>query len=111
MRAPLCDLCLDQTGTSEKPDACNAELNVSVVLLIARVCSLSCTLVTVLENQFLQGQTSSISMEEMSLPSNHEAADSETTVSPQSKMGKTPKAGEKASEEAIKSWKENGFSR
>ncbi|KAG5250348.1 tRNA (adenine(58)-N(1))-methyltransferase non-catalytic [Salix suchowensis] len=83
VRAPLCDLCLDQTGTSEKPDACNAELN---------------------------GQTSSISMEEMSLPSNHEAADPETTVSPQSKMGKTPKAGEKASEEAIKSWKENGFS-
>ncbi|KAJ6392281.1 hypothetical protein OIU77_026102 [Salix suchowensis] len=75
VRAPL--------RTSEKPDACNAELN---------------------------GQTSSISMEEMSLPSNHEAADSETTVSPQSKMGKTPKAGEKASEEAIKSWKENGFS-
>jgi tRNA (adenine-N(1)-)-methyltransferase non-catalytic subunit len=50
-------------------------------------------------------------MEEMSLPSNHEAADSETIVSPQIKMGKPPKSGEKASEEAIKSWKENGFSR
>jgi tRNA (adenine-N(1)-)-methyltransferase non-catalytic subunit len=44
----------------------------------------------------------------MPLPSKHEAADSQT---PQSKMGKAPKAGEKASEEALKSWKENGFSR
>ncbi|XP_034919618.1 uncharacterized protein [Populus alba] len=83
VRAPLRDLCLDQTGTSEIIDASNAELN---------------------------GQTSPIKMEEMSLPSNHEAADSETIVSPQIKMGKPPKAGEKASEEAIKSWKENGFS-
>ncbi|KAJ6405895.1 hypothetical protein OIU84_013794 [Salix udensis] len=99
VRAPLRDLCLDQTGTSEKPDACNAELNVGTSEKPDA------------SNAELNGQTSSISMEEMSLPSNHEAADSETTVSPQSKMGKTPKAGEKASEEAIKSWKENGFSR
>ncbi|KAJ6684767.1 TRANSLATION INITIATION FACTOR EIF3-RELATED [Salix purpurea] len=98
VRAPLCDLCLDQTGTSEKPDACNAELNVGTSEK-PDAC-----------NAELNGQTSSISMEEMSLPSNHEAADPETAVSPQSKMGKTPKAGEKASEEAIKSWKENGFS-
>uniref|UniRef100_A0A6N2KTB6 tRNA (adenine(58)-N(1))-methyltransferase non-catalytic subunit TRM6 n=1 Tax=Salix viminalis TaxID=40686 RepID=A0A6N2KTB6_SALVM len=98
VRAPLRDLCLDQTGTSEKPDACNAELNVGTSEKPD-----DC-------NAEVNGQTSSISMEEMSLPSNHEAADSETTVSPQSKMGKTPKAGEKASEEAIKSWKENGFS-
>jgi tRNA (adenine-N(1)-)-methyltransferase non-catalytic subunit len=47
----------------------------------------------------------------MPLPSKHEAADSQTIVSPQSKMGKAPKAGEKASEEALKLWKENGFSR
>ncbi|KAF9686731.1 hypothetical protein SADUNF_Sadunf02G0019900 [Salix dunnii] len=98
VRAPLRDLCLDQTGTSEKPDACNAELNVGTSEK-PDAC-----------NAELNGQTSSISMEEMSLPSNHEAADSETTVSPQSKLGKIPKAGEKASEEAIKSWKENGFS-
>ncbi|KAI5590045.1 hypothetical protein BDE02_05G202800 [Populus trichocarpa] len=82
VRAPLHDLCSDQTGT-KKIDSCNAELNV---------------------------QISTISIEEMPLPSKHEAADSQTIVSPQSKMGKAPKAGEKASEEALKSWKENGFS-
>ncbi|CAK7346222.1 unnamed protein product [Dovyalis caffra] len=49
-------------------------------------------------------------MEETSLPSEQEVADSETIVSPQSKTGKAPKAGEKASEEALMSWKENGFS-
>ncbi|KAH8509577.1 hypothetical protein H0E87_011362 [Populus deltoides] len=82
VRAPLHDLCSDQTGT-KKIDSCNAELNV---------------------------QISTISIEEMPLPSKHEAADSQTIVSPQSKMGKAPKAGEKASEEALKLWKENGFS-
>ena len=35
----------------------------------------------------------------------------ETTLSPASKFCKVPKAGEKASQEALKLWKENGFSR
>ncbi|KDP36934.1 hypothetical protein JCGZ_08225 [Jatropha curcas] len=58
------------------------------------------------------GQTSSISMAEMSLSSEPEAADidPDPTASPASKISKVHKAGERATDEALKLWKENGFS-
>eukprot|EP00257_Ricinus_communis_P018372 XP_015577080.1 tRNA (adenine(58)-N(1))-methyltransferase non-catalytic subunit trm6 [Ricinus communis] len=57
-------------------------------------------------------QNSSISMEEIPESSENQVADldHDATASPISKMSKAPKAGERASEEALKLWKENGFS-
>lgn len=89
VRASLNDLCLAQGGTSKQigahEDAPIVESN---------------------------GQTSSINMEEITQSSEHEAADLDldSTVSPASKMSKVPKAGERAPHEALKLWKENGFS-
>ncbi|XP_065881928.1 uncharacterized protein [Euphorbia lathyris] len=57
-------------------------------------------------------QSSSVSMEEIPQSSEHQNADLDqnTSVSPRSKMGKAQKPGEKAPHEALKSWKEHGFS-
>lgn len=52
-------------------------------------------------------------MEEVSKSSENDVADldRDTNVSPTSKMNKAPKAGEGAPQEALKLWRENGFSR
>ncbi|XP_038715671.1 tRNA (adenine(58)-N(1))-methyltransferase non-catalytic subunit trm6-like [Tripterygium wilfordii] len=89
VRCPLSDLSLTQNGTSEQnseqADPCKMELNEEI--------------------------SSAVSADEIS-PSQHE--DSvllpESTVSPGNRIGKAPKAGEQASQEVIKTWKENGFS-
>lgn len=56
--------------------------------------------------------SSSVGTEEIT-PTENEKSDliSETTVSPVNKTGKSTKAGNKASKQAIDLWKENGFSR
>ncbi|OAY50593.1 tRNA (adenine(58)-N(1))-methyltransferase non-catalytic subunit trm6 isoform X1 [Manihot esculenta] len=89
VRAPLNDLCLAQSETSKQiglhEDAPAVESN---------------------------GPTSSINMEEVSKSSENDVADldRDTNVSPTSKMNKAPKAGEGAPQEALKLWRENGFS-
>ncbi|XP_038704457.1 tRNA (adenine(58)-N(1))-methyltransferase non-catalytic subunit trm6-like isoform X2 [Tripterygium wilfordii] len=90
VRCPLSDFSLTQNGTSEQnyeqADPCNMELNEEI--------------------------SSAVSAEETS-PSSHQEDSGllpESTVSPGSKIGKAPKAGEQASQEVIKTWKENGFS-
>lgn len=55
----------------------------------------------------------SVSMDESAISSESGMLDlvAETSTSPVTKASKTPKPGEKASQEAISFWKENGFSR
>lgn len=52
--------------------------------------------------------TSDIMVEEISVTAEARVVE---TVTPQSKIIKAPKAGAKASKEAIEMWQENGFSR
>lgn len=62
----------------------------------------------------MQHQVSStVSVEEISSPSEKEMSDliPETSDSLVNKSGKSRKAGNKASQQAIDLWKENGFSR
>ncbi|KAH7567143.1 hypothetical protein JRO89_XS07G0023200 [Xanthoceras sorbifolium] len=92
VRAPLSDLSLAQNGTSAQTDQhgniCNMEIQSNDQI------------------------SSSVSMEDISLSSENVVSDiiPETTLSPVSKFCKAPKAGEKASQEALTLWKENGFS-
>ncbi|KAJ0025188.1 hypothetical protein Pint_09387 [Pistacia integerrima] len=83
VRASLTDFSLSQNETSEQSDQ-NEHERVS----------------------------SSVIMEDVSFPSENGVSDlhSEATLSPVNKVCKSPKAGEKASQEAFKLWKENGFS-
>jgi tRNA (adenine-N(1)-)-methyltransferase non-catalytic subunit len=57
--------------------------------------------------------SSSVGMEEIPPSTENEITDliPETTVSLVNKMGKSTKAGNKAPQQAIDLWKENGFSR
>lgn len=57
--------------------------------------------------------SSTVSVEEISSPSKKEMSDliPETSDSLVNKSGKSRKAGNKASQQAIELWKENGFSR
>jgi tRNA (adenine-N(1)-)-methyltransferase non-catalytic subunit len=57
--------------------------------------------------------SSSVGMEEIPPSTENEIADiiPETTVSLVNKMSKSTKAGNKAPQQAIDLWKENGFSR
>uniref|UniRef100_A0A2P2KXN6 tRNA (adenine(58)-N(1))-methyltransferase non-catalytic subunit TRM6 n=2 Tax=Rhizophora mucronata TaxID=61149 RepID=A0A2P2KXN6_RHIMU len=89
VRASLDDLCLSQTGAPEQIDGDERSCDVNS-----------------------NGQTSPFGMEEVSHSAECEIADldPQTFVSPASQMNKVPKAGEKASREALKLWKENGFS-
>lgn len=93
--------------------------NVGGTSLIS-TCMPSLDPLTVSEDQLVQEQIPSHgslpisdSMEEISVSSENGMANPipETTVSPINKTFKSAKAGEKASQEAIKLWKENGFSR
>ncbi|KAK1554742.1 hypothetical protein Q3G72_016672 [Acer saccharum] len=92
VRAPLSDFSLAQNGTSAQTnsheDVCNMEIQSNDQI------------------------SSSIVMEDISISSENVVSDivPETTLSPASKFCKVPKAGEKASQEALKLWKENGFS-
>ncbi|KAL5778191.1 hypothetical protein ACOSP7_011117 [Xanthoceras sorbifolium] len=92
VRAPLSNLSLAQNGTSAQTDQhgniCNMEIQSNDQI------------------------SSSVSMEDISLSSENVVSDiiPETTLSPVSKFCKAPKAGEKASQEALMLWKENGFS-
>ena len=55
--------------------------------------------------------SSSVGTEEITPENEKSELISETTVSPVNKTGKSTKAGNKASKQAIDLWKENGFSR
>lgn len=58
-------------------------------------------------------KSSSVSMEDISLSSENAVSDLilESNHSPVNKISKSHKVGEKASQETLKLWKENGFSR
>ncbi|KAK0575436.1 hypothetical protein LWI29_000469 [Acer saccharum] len=107
VRAPLRDLSLAQNGTSAQTnpheDVCNMEIQsndqISSSVGMEDISSSSENVV-------------SDSVPETSLSSENVVSDIvlETTLSPASKFCKAPKAGDKASQEALKLWKENGFS-
>ncbi|KAK9270304.1 hypothetical protein L1049_025882 [Liquidambar formosana] len=86
VRCPLTDLSLAQNGISEQIDQQDV--------------------------RNMEMQSNSVSMEEITVSSENGMLElvPETTVSPVTKTFKSTKAGEKASQEAIKLWKENGFS-
>lgn len=92
VRAPLTDLSLSQNGTSEQ------------IHQQEDVIDMEC-----LPNNQM---SSSVGMEEIPPSTENEITDliPETTVSLVNKMGKSTKAGNKASQQAIDLWKENGFS-
>ncbi|WCJ35114.1 tRNA (adenine(58)-N(1))-methyltransferase non-catalytic subunit trm6 [Euphorbia peplus] len=89
VRAPLTDLCLSQDEISERTCADEGGRNMES-----------------------HDQSLSISMDEIPQTSEHQSVDIDQTtdVAPKSKIGKAQKAGDKASQEALKSWKEHGFS-
>lgn len=91
VRSPLTDLSLSQNGTSEQIHQQGDDLNMECLS----------------NNQM----SSSVGTEEIT-PTENEKSDliSEATVSPVNKTGKSTKAGNKASKQAIDLWKENGFS-
>ncbi|OMO75411.1 hypothetical protein COLO4_26158 [Corchorus olitorius] len=92
LRCSLDDLCSVQSGTDEKADQ---QENVRTV--------------EIRSNE----QTSvSVSMEEVDLSTDNGVGDllPENDLSTVSKTCKAPKAGDKASKESMKSWRENGFS-
>ncbi|KAL0017009.1 hypothetical protein SO802_004078 [Lithocarpus litseifolius] len=91
VRSPLTDLSLSQNRTSEQIHQQGDDINMECLS----------------NNQM----SSSVGMEEIT-PTENEKSDliSETTVSPVNKTGKSTKAGNKASKQAIDLWKENGFS-
>ncbi|XP_030950733.1 tRNA (adenine(58)-N(1))-methyltransferase non-catalytic subunit trm6 [Quercus lobata] len=91
VRSPLTDLSLSQNGTSEQIHQQGDDINMECLS----------------NNQI----SSSVGTEEIT-PTENEKSDliSETTVSPVNKTGKSTKAGNKASKQAIDLWKENGFS-
>lgn len=92
VRAPLTDLSLSQNGTSEQ------------IHQQEDVIDMEC-----LPNNQM---SSSVGMEEIPPSTENEIADiiPETTVSLVNKMSKSTKAGNKAPQQAIDLWKENGFS-
>lgn len=92
VRAPLTDLSLSQNGTSEQ------------IHQQEDVIDMEC-----LPNNQM---SSSVGMEEIPPSTENEITDliPETTVSLVNKMGKSTKAGNKAPQQAIDLWKENGFS-
>ncbi|TXG52071.1 hypothetical protein EZV62_021240 [Acer yangbiense] len=100
--------------TNSHEDVCNMEIQSNVShfsLFLAEV--LFCSSVIYLEDLSVQDQISSyVVMEDISISSENVVSDivPETTLSPASKFCKAPNAGEKASQEALKLWKENGFS-
>ncbi|XP_050267659.1 uncharacterized protein LOC126712391 [Quercus robur] len=91
VRSPLTDLSLSQNGTSEQIHQQGDDINMECLS----------------NNQI----SSSVGTEDIT-PTENEKSDliSETTVSPVNKTGKSTKAGNKASKQAIDLWKENGFS-
>lgn len=91
VRSPLTDLSLSQNGTSEQIHQQGDDINMECLS----------------NNQI----SSSVGTEDITSTEN-EKSDliSETTVSPVNKTGKSTKAGNKASKQAIDLWKENGFS-
>lgn len=91
VRSPLTDLSLFQNGTSEQIHQQGDDINMECLS----------------NNQI----SSSVGTEDIT-PTENEKSDliSETTVSPVNKTGKSTKAGNKASKQAIDLWKENGFS-
>ncbi|KAF3943581.1 hypothetical protein CMV_029878 [Castanea mollissima] len=98
VRSPLTDLSLSQNGTSEQIHQQGDEINQQ-----GDEINMEC-----LSNNQM---SSSVGMEEIS-PTENDTSDviSETTVSPVNRTGKSTKAGNKASKQAIDLWKENGFS-
>lgn len=92
VRAPLTDLSLSQNGTSEQ------------IHQQEDVIDMEC-----LPNNQM---SSSVGMEEIPPSTENEITDliPETTVSLVNKMSKSTKAGNKAPQQAIDLWKENGFS-
>lgn len=121
VRSPISDL-LSQKESPEQnrphDDVCNVEIesNVSSTSLILWSV-LSYCLNTSSEDMMLQDQMcASVSMEEISHSSENGISDlgaenTENTTIPAIKACKATKAGEKASQEIIGLWKENGFSR
>ncbi|KAJ8762192.1 hypothetical protein K2173_007347 [Erythroxylum novogranatense] len=87
VRASLDDLCLGQAEISEKIDQHDNGIEDDSKV-----------------------QNSSVNMEALHLAEHDIDLDPQTSVSEVSQMCKAPKPGEKASEEAIKLWRRNGFS-
>lgn len=92
VRSPLTELFLPQSGTSEAIHQREGGLN--------------------MESLSNHQMSSTVSVEEISSPSKKEMSDliPETSDSLVNKSGKSRKAGNKASQQAIELWKENGFS-
>ncbi|CAN0872101.1 tRNA (adenine(58)-N(1))-methyltransferase non-catalytic subunit trm6 [Linum grandiflorum] len=88
LRTSLDDLCSAQPGTSDQIVKHESENHME-----------------------LHEKTSAISMEDISLPSDHEVVDvSAETTAKTIKINKSPKHGEKPSLETFQLWKEQGFS-
>ncbi|XP_028099982.1 tRNA (adenine(58)-N(1))-methyltransferase non-catalytic subunit TRM6-like [Camellia sinensis] len=119
VQCSLTDLCSTQNETSvqigQAGDAIGSQSNVGGDTSLLFRCILSHGFLTVPADNFVQEEKSPLCSESMdgtALSSEHGMLDlmPETSTSPVTKACKTPKAGEKASQEAINLWKENGFS-
>ncbi|GFZ10374.1 eukaryotic initiation factor 3 gamma subunit family protein [Actinidia rufa] len=118
VRCALTDLCSSHNGTlvqiCQPEEVCNFESQSKVRNAWFR-CLLSFGFLIISLDHFVQEEKSplcSISMDETVLSSENGMLDlvPEPSISPAAKACKNTKAGEKASQEAIKLWKENGFS-
>ncbi|KAH7849916.1 hypothetical protein Vadar_024872 [Vaccinium darrowii] len=94
VRCSLTDLCCSQNGTCVPVSQSGEPRNIES------------------QSQEEKSSMCSVSMDESAISSESGMLDlvAETSTSPVTKASKTPKPGEKASQEAISFWKENGFS-